>query len=154
MSYNSALTTSDIWRSLRKHPRTAAILSGVVGADELMSLYVKRPALVVANTDPSWLPGRHWTAFYIPSTVRQLPEFFDSLGRQPGYYSQSFVDFLARFGDQYIHNTTRLQIDPNICGSYVLYFACHRAAGEQFVHIVNELNDNVVESFVNAYYSL
>ena len=48
----------------------------------------------IVNSDPSYLPGEHWIAIYFPS--QSVPEFFDSLGKTPSYYSNSIVSFLKR----------------------------------------------------------
>ena len=53
---------------------------GVFPADKLPTRF-KKPALLIANTDPSTQKGSHWVAFYIPKSGK--PEYFDSLGRSP-----------------------------------------------------------------------
>ena len=37
-------------------------------------------------------------------------------------------------------------------GKYVLYYSAHRMQGQRLVDIVENLNDDIVESFVKQYY--
>ena len=49
---------------------------GVFSSDELPHSFTRYPSAYVANTDPSFLPGQHWVAFYHLSPSHL--EFFDS----------------------------------------------------------------------------
>ena len=41
----------------------------------------------ILNTDPSYMPGQHWVAFYLdPQRVPFTVEFFDSYGHNPAEY--------------------------------------------------------------------
>src|SRR5207237_5940687 len=55
----------------------AIIYAGTFACDMLPST-VDHPAAIVANADPSSMPGSHWIAFYIDEKERG--EYFDSYG--------------------------------------------------------------------------
>ena len=51
----------------------------------------------VVNTDHCGNVGQHWTVFYFPGPGEPC-EFFDSLGRPPGYYHSRFEHILIANG--------------------------------------------------------
>ena len=63
---------------------------------------VKRERFVIANTDKRSGPGKHWVTFHFTDTGPD--EFFDSLGKTPGYYN--FEGVLEK---PYLTNQNRLQ---------------------------------------------
>ena len=83
----------------------------------------RRPLFVICNTDPSWLSGRHWVAFYF--TDKQYAEFFDSFGNRPEHYNSNFSQFLqlnSKDG-KYKYNSWKLQEnESNVCGLYCLLY--------------------------------
>lgn len=120
---------------------------GVFPADRLPKEF-KKPALLIANTDPSSKKGSHWIAFYIPKNGR--PEYFDSLGRIPE--KKEFKEFLRKHGKTFIHNKKRLQgtfstTCGNYCGVY-LYFKSKQIPFQQFLKLFSsknfQMNDNKI----------
>ena len=59
---------------------TKRYFDGIVARDEFKNPK-KRPSFVIANTDVSSGPGKHWVTFFFPKHGK--PEFFDSLGLRP-----------------------------------------------------------------------
>jgi hypothetical protein len=122
----------------------------------------RKPLLVISNTDPSWLPGEHWVAFYFP--VKDVPEFFDSFGHGPDYYSTDFVSFLVNnsFKADYAYNQRQIQHPKsNICGLYCVLFALSKVNKmpyetfiKQFDPLHLDQNDlkciNLIESTFNV----
>ena len=83
----------------------------------------RRPMFIICNTDPSWLSGRHWLAFYFNN--ENCAEFFDSFGNRPEHYNRNFSQFLelnSKDG-KYKFNSWKLQEnESNVCGLYCLLF--------------------------------
>lgn len=112
---------------------------GVYPCDHL-PLNLKKPAFIVANTDPAHKPGMHWVAFYIPK--RGPVEYFDSFGLQPR--NKFFREFIGAYGRQSIWNKKRLQSDyTSVCGHYCCVYLHHRCSGrsmESFTRLFNSEN--------------
>lgn len=120
---------------------------GVFPSDKLPKK-IKKPSLLIVNTDPSTSKGSHWVAFYIPRTGK--PEYFDSLGRIPE--KKEFLEFLAKHGKTFDYNKKRLQgtfstTCGNYCGVY-LYFRSKNIPFKQFLKLFSsknfELNDSKI----------
>ena len=119
---------------------------GVFPADKLPKRF-KKPALLIANTDPSTKKGSHWVAFYVPKSGK--PEYFDSLGRLPE--KKEFLEFLKKHGKTFTHNKKRLQgtfstTCGNYCGVY-LYFKSKQISLKTFLRVFSnnlQLNDNKI----------
>lgn len=113
------MNTLDLLSCLRKLSKKIFEV-GVFPCDKLPTS-VRKPALIIANTDSSNKPGSHWVAFYIPKYG--VPEFFDSYGQKPNKYFENFLHQQATF---YKYNKQRLQSDfSSLCGNYCcvyLYF--------------------------------
>lgn len=109
--------------SLSRNKFTCKYFKGVFPVDKLPTK-IKKPALIIANTDPSTKPGRHWVAFYLPKVGP--PEYFDSIGVPPK--QKEFLTFLKKHGTRYKFNNKRLQgalstTCGNYCGVYLYYRA-------------------------------
>ena len=120
---------------------------GVFPADKLPTRF-KKPALLIANTDPSTQKGSHWVAFYVPKSGK--PEYFDSLGRSP--HKKEFLQFLRKQSKTFTHNKKRLQGSfsttcGNYCGVY-LYFKSKKSSFERFLKLFSDkdfqLNDEKI----------
>ena len=111
---------------------------GVFALDHLPAENQDRPALYVANTDPSCREGEHWVALYFPPAG--TPEFFDSFARK------AFAPELRRLlGGVYRHNREVLQsLWADTCGQHVIYYARERSKGIPFENIpyTQSLADN------------
>ena len=85
------------------------LITKIVSADRDVGNVHSRPAFLISNTDPAWLPGQHWVSFYFPTVG--IPEFFYSFGHSPMHYSENFEYFLLRNSNngQYSYNKQQLQ---------------------------------------------
>jgi hypothetical protein len=98
-----------------------------------------KPLLIISNTDPSWLPGKHWVAFYFPKN--DLPEFFDSFGHPPNFYTPDFSSFLKLNSptECYIFNQWQLQSsNSNVCGLYCVLYGLSKYKKLSYVTFLNQ----------------
>jgi hypothetical protein len=142
------MNTSQITHALEQDPVTSKKFCGVFPSDKLPQTIDRYPCGFVANTDPSSEPGTHWVAFYFPS--EQKGEFFDSYGRAPEYYRDSFGDFLDKHSCAWDFNRRKLQSAwSDVCGQYCIFYLSHRARGQSMNTIV-QLFDNQWRKFTFA----
>lgn len=114
----------EISEILLSNPYTKNYFLGVHSIDNLHTIREK-PTIVVCNTDPAHLPGRHWVLFYFNS--RNEVEFVDSIGKEPSYYGSEFITFMGRFSDTCVFNINRIQPDNSIiCGHFCVLYAILR----------------------------
>ena len=110
---------------------------GVFPSDKLPEKIYKLPVCLIANTDPSNEPGKHWVAFYIDSEGRG--EFFDSYGREPE--NPNFRNFLETNCETYGWNDRRLQgYISSVCGQYCLYYLYRRCRGTSLREFLSEFD--------------
>jgi hypothetical protein len=124
---------------------------GVFARDRLpTTLPPRRPLLLVCNTDPHDMPGRHWIAMYVSTGIS---EYFDSYGEPP---LPIFERFLNKFGNRWIANEKKLQgILSSYCGHYCVFYALFKQLGYDLRSITNcfivqdsGVNDFLVHRFV------
>lgn len=102
---------------------------------------IAKPLLVISNTEPSWLSGKHWVAFCFPEN--DLPEFFDSYGHPPIFYTPDFVSFLKLNSSTggYVFNQWQLQsFNSNVCGLYCILYALSKYKNLSFVNFLNQFS--------------
>lgn len=110
---------------------------GVYPCDHLPN-NIRKPAFVVANTDPARRPGTHWISFYIPK--RGPIEYFDSFGGQPR--NKYFREFMKNHSKQYVWNTKRLQSNTtSVCGHYCCMYLYHRCSGRSMETFLEKFNN-------------
>lgn len=122
-------------RQLKRDGRKDAILCrkpfDVLPMDGLPNVLPRSRSFFIINTDPSTKPGSHWIMVSLGGDSRSV--FFDSLGREPGYYHPG----LARFvGQQYTSSPYPLQ--PAIsqrCGQYALFMCLYLARNYEVTHL-------------------
>ena len=91
------MNTKDLWQALTCNSNTEPYFDWIFAADALTKINEK-PELIICNTDPSNLPGKHWLLFFFyDNTV----DYFDSLGKDLSYYGKEFVEFVNRFAKFY-----------------------------------------------------
>ena len=147
-----ALNNEDIFQFIMKDELLLEAIDGIYPIDKL-PMFIHPAKFYIINSDPSFLPGRHWMNIFSP--YGSHPEFFDSLGRAPSFYSDAIPKFL---GKKYVYNSIRLQ-PPNssTCGLYCLYYVYHRLRGLTFSEILDrfsrdlEHNDAVVIDFYRSF---
>lgn len=152
------METADIAEVLAKDAYTrwmvCDVFDGVHAADQLHESK-HRPTAMVINTDPSWRPGRHWVAIYVPCVGPV--EYFDSYGKSPD------VPAILRFlrGKPSVYNRRCLQSRTSeVCGQYCIYYLVHRARGRSMEEITGRFgtdknrNDEDVDDFVHRNFNL
>lgn len=143
-----ALSSEDIYNFIMRDDLMLRALGGIYPLDKLPSI-IHPSNFCFINSDPAFLPGRHWICVFFPDNAH--PEFFDSLGRYPSFYSNSIPSFM---GGEYSYNSIRLQ-PPNssTCGLYCLYFIYFRVRGNSYIDILKgfssdlEHNNSIVIDF-------
>jgi len=113
---------------------------GVFAADQLTFSPSKRPSCLIANTDPTNLPGQHWVVIYFDAHGNA--GYFDSYGRQP---SSVFASFMQKNSKKIHVYEKRLQSnDTYVCGMYCVYFLYYRVRGmtNMFSHFSQNFLDN------------
>ena len=94
---------------------------GVFSCDTLPQNVSDLPMLLVANTDPSDLPGSHWVAVWI--NCQRQGYFFDSYGFPPETYGQELHKFMNENTRRYTSQRRQLQAQSsNVCGQWCVYF--------------------------------
>jgi len=126
------------------------MFNGVFPADRLPRHRLKKPTLLVVNTDRSDKPGQHWVAMYFDG--EGYGELFDSLATTP---IKTFKDFMNRNCTRWLKNDMQLQsIISRFCGHYVVMYCVLRARGFDIQRIASLfsndtlMNDYIVHAFV------
>lgn len=146
----------EITHVLRSITSTKNAFIGVFPADkipsrkDLFELNKRRPICLVANTDISTLPGKHWTAVYIGEN--NTVEFFDSYGRPP-----QGRRIIMLCGQNYRYNNKQYQSSISaVCGQFCIYFLVQRCLGKTMETIQRSFsvtnlrnNDSLVCDFVH-----
>lgn len=117
---------------------------------------IKKPAFIIANTDPAHKPGEHWVAFYFP--LKGCAEFFDSFGQPPS--KLFFIRFLERNSSKYKINNQRFQSNfSSTCGNYCCLYLYNRYIGKSLKQFSNQFspynfiaNDDKVISLFNKHF--
>lgn len=141
------MDTIQLTKAMLKNKYTSKNFRGVFPCDKLPKKKVKRPSLVIANTDDSSKPGAHWVAFFVPE--KGSPEYFDSIGNEPS--RPEFLKFLKQNGKNFVYNDKRIQsvfssTCGNYCAAYLLYRAKKMSIGKFMRHFTenHELNDQKI----------
>jgi hypothetical protein len=141
------MNADQITKILRR--KCGRIFLGVFAADEIPR-NIRKPAILVTNTDARGLPGEHWLAIYFDDDGKG--EFFDSFGRSPGPY---FANYMDKHSSTWIYNDTQLQnVVSSFCGNYCVFYCIYRCIGFNLKCIVNMfsrntlINDYLVHKFV------
>ena len=138
------MNTHEIVKALHFHPCTSRYFVGVFPSDQLPVTVPTRPAILIANTDTSKQPGRHWVAFFL-TEKNSHGYYFDSYGLSP--LKPSFITFLNRNCSTWSHNHHHLQsVWSIVCGQYCcvfLAFMCEK------YHVTRD----PIHAFVNLFIS-
>lgn len=101
------MNTLQIETILSHNKYTKNYFTGVFPIDKIPK-YVKKPTMLVINTDSSNKPGQHWLALFLPENGCII-EYFDSYGMQP--INKRIITFLKHNSIKYnfLYNNKRLQ---------------------------------------------
>lgn len=160
------MNTLDIIKDLSENCKTRKLFLGVYPSNLLPKEKLKRPCMLVANTDPSSSPGQHWCAFYLPGKKgtkgrkRPQAELFDSFNSTP--VMPAFKHFLERNCSSYITCGRQLQSNfSTVCGNYAVMYLYYRSIGktlkqfmQMFTHDNYECNDEKVMQLYHKYIRL
>lgn len=156
------MNTIELVNILSHNRITKKAFRGVYSSDLLPKHKLKKPCIVIANTDPSTLPGTHWSAFYFPKNVdkkeRRRGEFFCSFGSPP--LSPEFQHFVERNCKSFMFNNRQLQGNfSEVCGQFSCVYLYSRLRGKtlkQFLRMFSrtdfELNDAKVIHLYRKYF--
>lgn len=132
---------------IRKLLRNFKCFKGVYSSD-MLPYDASLPLNIIANTDPSYLPGEHWISITISSNGDGY--YFDSFGLPP--LKEDIYNFLeTKCKNGWRYNQLPIQnIDSALCGHYcVLYiiYRCQGLSAEQFLskfHYNTAHNDKLI----------
>jgi hypothetical protein len=149
-----SLSTQDLENFLCNDVFLCHNSGGVFPIDKLPKEKTNKKCFII-NSDPSFLPGEHWIAIFFPN--KGLAEFFDSMGRNPSFYSELLLDFLLKQNSNgFMYNTKKFQsIKSSTCGMFCLYFLYYRIRGDKFSDLINRFGNNLLQndSIVTDFYS-
>lgn len=145
------MDTKQIWSALERNKITEKKFDGIFASNFLEEI-VKKPQLVICNTDPSNKPGKHWVLFYFENDD---VDFFDSLGNDIEKYGKTFVNFIKRYSNFFNQSNIRTQpINSDLCGEYCLYYAYNKCKGKSMTEIVNTLSKKNSNEIVSDVYDV
>lgn len=144
------MNSNQIRRVMRGHSKC---FIGVFPADDLVKIalhlrkykkFKTQPAAFILNTQPSWMGGEHWLAFYLaPLKQRNEPvQVFDSFGRDRRRasfaHTEYFSQFIRTMDKPYQINRQRLQSKTTaVCGYYSCVFILLRCRGIGFAQVLH-----------------
>lgn len=127
-------------------------VEGIYASDQIPH-NISTGKFYIINSDPADSSGKHWVSIFFPPN--SLPEFFDSLGKCPSFYSYYIVESLIKYNPQgFIHNYKRIQSKYSCCcGVYCLFYIYFRCENVSFQDILRkfggdfQINDNIIMNF-------
>lgn len=133
------MNTIELMKAMGSNKTTKKNFKGVFPADKLPRK-VKRPAMIISNTDESTKPGQHWIAFYFPTKGKI--EYFDSIGQLP--VSIHHLKFLQKHGKNFLFNEKRLQgYFSSVCGNYCAMFLLNRTKKKSYKNFIKQFSNNL-----------
>ena len=139
------MNTAQIAYALEHDPKTRKMFCGVFPSDKLPKTINKKFILagLVANTDLSTKPGKHWISIYL--SFPRKGSWFDSYGKPPEFYGAAFTDFLEKHCGEWNVNDRKLQSDwSDVCGHHCIFNLSHRARGQSMKKIVQLFGNDTV----------
>lgn len=134
------MNTKQLFYALYNNDTTKPFFDGIYSRDNLVDI-VRKPKLIICNTDPINKPGKHWVLFYFENDVC---EFYDSLGKQLTSYGKEFQYFAQKFAKKLKQSNIRTQpSDSSLCGQYCLYFAYFRCKVASMTDIIKSMQSCV-----------
>ena len=131
------------------------VTTGVLPCDEVHTVESSRFAIII-NSDPHYLPGTHWLAFFRDSPDSVF-EFYDSLAQDPSSYGEDFINFIKLQGGNCRRSLIQIQdVKQTTCGNHCVFYLYKRLRGFLMDEIVNEFdhkdltkNDHFVVRFTD-----
>ena len=144
------LSNHDINQALIKVPVVWNMYQGAIPHDHLSHLSVTLPVMVVVNTDPHNLPGKHWISIYIDADRKG--EVFDPLASP---LSNHVIRFMNSWSRQWVSNSNMYQHPlSHACGVFVLYHLTNGLCYPPPSALLQTLSANSVENeiIMSAFY--
>lgn len=114
---------------------------GVYAIDQLPKLKTNGACCFIINTDPSYLPGKHWLAVFVKN---REGECFDSYGRLP---PRPLQFWLNKNCNRWCYNKRWLQGPlSTLCGAYCIFYLAKRCLSNKTMSAI--LSEDFSESFV------
>ena len=147
------MNTFEINEILSRRIRRCNFL-GVFAYDQLPEISkLARPLMLVVNTDPSYLPGKHWLAIYIDDGNHTL--FFDSFGNHPDKFGERITNFIDRNSSTFQYLNIQIQsFCSAACGQFCIFFLIQMDKGADFQRMISKFktethyNDKMVCRYV------
>ena len=153
------MNTGQLEEKLLLDPYTSEQFHGVYASNELPTVLKNRPSLLIVNTDPNYLPGKHWVVVYLDmqrSDEWPNAEYFDPLGSMTQWKVHRFL--LDNSPTGYLRNSMPVQGGSSqFCGHFCLYYSYFRCRNFSMTCILQSLtpdetcNDLIVSNFVSQY---
>jgi Adenovirus endoprotease len=131
------MDTVEIDFLMKNNRFTKPFFRGVYSCDKLpKKIFKKTPFCIVVNTDPSYMPGTHWLAFWIERNPKCI-EMLDSFGVAP---NPRFYSFLRKYSNRVMYSNIQFQSDTSmVCGLYCLLFLYLKAKKGAFTDFTTML---------------
>ena len=147
------MNATELEEKLFSDPFTRLTSAGVHVLNELPTDVVSRPRLFIVNTEPNYLPEKHWVSLYLEAEGEKA-EYFDPLGDPPNATLHSFLMRNSEKG--YWRNVRPVQGDDSkYCGQFCLYYSYFRCRRFPMWCILQSLtldysvNDYIVNRFIS-----
>lgn len=139
------MNSKQLYQALSNQPKTGKYFDGIFSKDNLEDI-VKKPCLIVCNTDPSNKPGKHWLLFFFK---HDSVDFFDSLGKPLSNYGKPFVNFVKRYSHNMNCSKIRTQpLNSDFCGQFCLFYALQKVVMKksmsEIITMLNEMDSSAV----------
>ena len=136
------MKTQQLNRALRRHRDIGKYFIGIFANNRLPSEISAggrggKPLALIANTDPSHKPGKHWVAYFFTDTTAY---YFDSYGLPPS--TTSLRKLLTKHRQRQLVFGRRIQGNGKVCGQYCMYFLLAMVYGYTFDCFGDDLNAN------------
>ena len=133
------------------------IFKGVYSRDKLPRYRMKKPSLLIVNTDHSKGPGEHWICIFVG--INNVIEYWDSF--RLDIYHRDIYEFVSLNSKRYTYNNIVLQpLSSETCGLFCFYYAYKRSRGFNLRMILRDFrelrpfyNDNIVMNHLRRYSS-
>ena len=117
--------------------KNCALYRGVYASDELPTI-IRRPSVIVANTEPASHQGEHWVCLYFDEEGHG--EFFDSFGMPRKIVFKRYMDENCI---AWTFNNKRMQsIVSKFCGHYCIWFCLMKNRNVAMYELVRTMTND------------
>jgi hypothetical protein len=140
---------------LSNNVKTSKKFRGIFMIDQLREC--SREGIYIVNNDTSKGHGFHWMVFFIPSEKKEIPEFFDSFGREPTRIE--ILNFFSKYGEIKYSKKQIQSAFNDSCGKFSAVFAVWKACNlsmEEFLKMFTDnfiQNEEIIKKIFNSFFS-